>query len=188
MGRDNRLIVLFKEKTYRRKLLWRAGASFLSTRRSKGKNKNRETALRRGRRDAEFTEKKGKAKRCGHRIGGDFCGGRRLRPWLFSVRAGRGGASPSPTVGVESPAGSVERQTVDWKAFGNEGKKPLRLGLIIGIANDPDAAMAKVHELGLPTCQALLRGSLRPDWRGSLTAALDEIRDSGDVGCGWRAG
>lgn len=39
------------------------------------------------------------------------------------------------------------------KAFGNEGKKPLRLGLIIGIGNDPDAALAKVHELGLPTCQ-----------------------------------
>jgi L-ribulose-5-phosphate 3-epimerase len=39
------------------------------------------------------------------------------------------------------------------KAFGNEGKKPLRLGLIIGIGNDPDAAMAKVGELGLPTCQ-----------------------------------
>src|SRR5580692_4884646 len=40
------------------------------------------------------------------------------------------------------------------KAFGNEGKKPLRLGLIIGIGNDPDAALAKVHELGMPTCQA----------------------------------
>src|ERR1700675_3673028 len=40
------------------------------------------------------------------------------------------------------------------KAFGNEGKKPLRLGLIMGIGNDPDAAMAKVRELGLPTCQA----------------------------------
>jgi L-ribulose-5-phosphate 3-epimerase len=39
------------------------------------------------------------------------------------------------------------------KAFGNEGKKALRLGLIIGIGNDPDAALAKVHELGLPTCQ-----------------------------------
>jgi L-ribulose-5-phosphate 3-epimerase len=39
------------------------------------------------------------------------------------------------------------------KAFGNEGKKALRLGLIIGIGNDPDAALAKVHDLGLPTCQ-----------------------------------
>jgi L-ribulose-5-phosphate 3-epimerase len=40
------------------------------------------------------------------------------------------------------------------KAFGNEGKKPLRLGLIIGMGKDPDAALAKVHELALPTCQA----------------------------------
>src|SRR6202521_6373220 len=38
----------------------------------------------------------------------------------------------------------------------NEGKKPLRLGLIIGIGKDPDAAMAKVHDLGLPTCQAFV--------------------------------
>src|SRR5437868_9298398 len=38
----------------------------------------------------------------------------------------------------------------------NEGKKPLRLGLIIGIGKDPDAAMAKVHDLGVPTCQAFV--------------------------------
>src|SRR6266567_3236485 len=38
----------------------------------------------------------------------------------------------------------------------NEGKKPLRLGLILGIGRDPDAAMAKVHELGLPTCQVFV--------------------------------
>lgn len=35
----------------------------------------------------------------------------------------------------------------------NEGKKPLRLGLIIAVGNDPGAAMAKVRELGLPTAQ-----------------------------------
>lgn len=35
----------------------------------------------------------------------------------------------------------------------NEGKKPLRLGLIIALGNDPDSAMAKVHDLGLPTAQ-----------------------------------
>ena len=40
------------------------------------------------------------------------------------------------------------------KAFGNEAKKPLRLGLIIGVEKDPDAALAKVHDLGFPTCQA----------------------------------
>ncbi len=32
-------------------------------------------------------------------------------------------------------------------------KKPLRLGLITGIGKDPEAAIAKVHDLGLPTCQ-----------------------------------
>jgi len=35
----------------------------------------------------------------------------------------------------------------------NEGKKPLRLGLILGIGKDPDAAIAKVHDLGFPSCQ-----------------------------------
>jgi len=32
-------------------------------------------------------------------------------------------------------------------------QKPLRLGLIIGIGRDPEAAIAKVDDLGLPTCQ-----------------------------------
>jgi sugar phosphate isomerase/epimerase len=35
----------------------------------------------------------------------------------------------------------------------NDGKKPLRLGLIIDIGKNPEAAIAKVHDLGLPTCQ-----------------------------------
>ena len=38
----------------------------------------------------------------------------------------------------------------------NEGKKPLRLGLIIGIGKNPDVAMAKVRDLGLPTCQVFV--------------------------------
>ena len=87
------------------------------------------------------------------------------------MRAGREGASPSPTVDLGSSAGSVEEQTVAWKAFGNEGKKPLRLGLIIGIGNDPDAAMAKVHELGLPTCQAYCE-EFPPGLAEKLTTAL----------------
>ncbi|MGH8542813.1 MAG: sugar phosphate isomerase/epimerase family protein [Gammaproteobacteria bacterium] len=32
-------------------------------------------------------------------------------------------------------------------------QKPLRLGLIIAIGNDPEAAIATVHGLGLPSCQ-----------------------------------
>src|SRR5690349_2580637 len=57
------------------------------------------------------------------------------------------------------------------KAFGNEGKKPLRLGLIIGIGKDPDAAIAKVHELGLPTCQAYVE-EFEEGLAGKLTKAL----------------
>jgi L-ribulose-5-phosphate 3-epimerase len=57
------------------------------------------------------------------------------------------------------------------KAFGNEGKKPLRLGLIIGIGNDPDAALARVHALGLPTCQAYCE-EFPAALAGKLTTAL----------------
>src|SRR2546428_13479560 len=32
-------------------------------------------------------------------------------------------------------------------------KQPLRLGLLIGIGKDPEAAIAKVSDLGLPTCK-----------------------------------
>jgi sugar phosphate isomerase/epimerase len=35
----------------------------------------------------------------------------------------------------------------------NQAHKPLRLGLIIGIGNDPAAALAKVRAIGLPTVQ-----------------------------------
>jgi sugar phosphate isomerase/epimerase len=32
--------------------------------------------------------------------------------------------------------------------------KPFRLGIIIGVAKDPEAALKRVHEFGVPTCQA----------------------------------
>ena len=57
----------------------------------------------------------------------------------------------------------------------NEGKKPLRLGLIIGIAGDPDAAMAKVHDLGLPTCQVFLE-VIEAELAGRLRQALDKYQ------------
>lgn len=37
--------------------------------------------------------------------------------------------------------------------MGNEGRKPLRLGAIVDMGRDPEAAVGKVHALGLPTCQ-----------------------------------
>src|SRR5258708_32623026 len=57
----------------------------------------------------------------------------------------------------------------------NEGKKPLRLGLIIAIGKDPDAAMAKVHDLGLPTCQVYVE-DIDPDLGGRLRRALDKYQ------------
>ena len=55
----------------------------------------------------------------------------------------------------------------------NEGKKPFRLGLIIGIGKDPFAAMAKIQELGLSTCQAYV-DELDPELATSLRGALDK--------------
>jgi len=56
------------------------------------------------------------------------------------------------TLGV---AGIGRGQTAPSVAA-NQGRKPLRLGLIIDVGKDPDAAIAKVHDLRLPTCQAFI--------------------------------
>lgn len=76
-----------------------------------------------------------------------------------ALTAGLGPGSVSPLMGGERfgelwHGGAMDSMEAAQKAFGNEGKKPLRLGLIIGIGKDPDTALAKVHDLGLPTCQA----------------------------------
>src|SRR6266849_124328 len=55
----------------------------------------------------------------------------------------------------------------------NEGRKPLRLGLIIGVGEDPDASMAKVHDLRLPTCQAFV-DDFQPGLAERLRHALDK--------------
>lgn len=60
----------------------------------------------------------------------------------------------------------------------NEGKKPLRLGLIIGIGNDPDAAMAKVREFGLPTSQVFVDDP-QADRATRLRQALDKHQIEG---------
>jgi sugar phosphate isomerase/epimerase len=38
-----------------------------------------------------------------------------------------------------------------------QSKPRLRLGIILGISPDPEAAIRRVHELGLPTCQVMPR-------------------------------
>src|SRR5438552_2642151 len=55
----------------------------------------------------------------------------------------------------------------------NGGKKPLRLGLIIGIGKDPDSAMAKVRNLGLPTSQVFI-DEFKMDLVGKLLQALEK--------------
>jgi L-ribulose-5-phosphate 3-epimerase len=57
----------------------------------------------------------------------------------------------------------------------NEGRKPLRLGLILGIGRNPDAAMAKLHELGLPTCQVFV-DQIEPELAGRLRQALNQYK------------
>jgi L-ribulose-5-phosphate 3-epimerase len=52
-------------------------------------------------------------------------------------------------------------------------QKPLRLGLIIGIGNDPDTAIGKVHDLGLPTCQVYVE-DFAPGLAARLVQALDK--------------
>src|SRR5215469_1262699 len=53
----------------------------------------------------------------------------------------------------------------------NEGKKPLRLGLILGVGRDPESAIARLRDLGLPTCQVYLAD---PDLAPRLRSALDK--------------
>jgi L-ribulose-5-phosphate 3-epimerase len=50
--------------------------------------------------------------------------------------------------------------------------KPLRLGLIIGVGKEPEAAISKVRDLGLPTAQILL-DDFEPEMLTRLRKALD---------------
>ncbi len=68
--------------------------------------------------------------------------------------------------------GSPANQTAPVVAS-NEGKKPLRLGLIIAIGKDANSAIAKVRDLGLPTCQVYVDDFDLKD-AASLRQALDQ--------------
>ena len=67
----------------------------------------------------------------------------------------------------------LNRRLTSQTVASDVGKKPLRLGLIIGIGKDPDAAMAKVHDLGLPTCQVFV-DDLELEQVGRLRLALEK--------------
>lgn len=60
-----------------------------------------------------------------------------------------------------------------WRAAAQTGGAKLRLGIILGISPDPDAAIRRVHDLGLPTCQVSPRET-DPTAATKLRAALDK--------------
>jgi len=69
-------------------------------------------------------------------------------------------------------AGGDTAQTASAVAS-NNGRKPMRLGLIINVGEDPDSSLAKVQNLGLPTCQAFV-DDFTSDLAGRLRQALDK--------------
>jgi L-ribulose-5-phosphate 3-epimerase len=55
----------------------------------------------------------------------------------------------------------------------NDGKKALRLGLILGVEPDPDAAMAKLQNLGVATCQVYMEHNFELTFARTLRQSLD---------------
>jgi L-ribulose-5-phosphate 3-epimerase len=83
---------------------------------------------------------------------------------------------------AHSPGGPAPEISSSFAAAGaapggssKASPKPLRLGLIIGIGSDPEAAIRKVHELGLPTCQ-VETGSVAPSLIPRLKGALERYQ------------
>src|ERR1700758_1569428 len=68
------------------------------------------------------------------------------------------------------PASSLQTAPV---VISNEGKKPLRLGLILGVEPDPDAAMAKLQNLGIASCQVYMEHNFEPAFAKTLRQSLD---------------
>jgi L-ribulose-5-phosphate 3-epimerase len=82
---------------------------------------------------------------------------------LSRTAAGSGSASA-----VRAGASAVPRAA-------ETGKKPMRLGLIVGVGKDPDSAIKKVHDLGVPTAQVEV-SSFGPEMVTGLRAALDRYQ------------
>src|SRR6266853_1873468 len=86
-----------------------------------------------------------------------------------AVAALRAGLLPDHVAG-----GGATAQTASAVAS-NNGRKPLRLGLIINVGEDPDSSMAKVQNLGLPTCQVFV-DEIDSVLAGRLRQALDKYQ------------
>jgi len=94
---------------------------------------------------------------------------------FLQTSAGALAASLSPLTAnraAPSPRAANPAQNAP-SVHANRGKRPLRLGLILGIGKDPDVAIAKVQELGLPTCQVYV-DDFEFERAGRLRQALDK--------------
>ena len=85
------------------------------------------------------------------------------------------GAAIKDRVSTNSLAANLTAKQSAPTVPANEGKKPLRLGLILGIGRDPNDAIAKVDDLGLPTCQVFV-DEIDSVLAGRLRQALDKYQ------------
>jgi len=69
--------------------------------------------------------------------------------------------------------GRLTRATLRAAPLPAAAGKPMRLGLIVGIGKDPEAAIKKVHDLGVPTCQVGV-SEFGPEIVSRLRSALDK--------------
>jgi len=84
-----------------------------------------------------------------------------------------GGIAPILGLRADASEASPRSSTIHASAIeANQGKKPLRLSLIVAIENDPDSAMVKVRDLGLPTAQIYV-ADFHPGLDGRLRQALE---------------
>jgi L-ribulose-5-phosphate 3-epimerase len=88
---------------------------------------------------------------------------------LGLVRTAPASGTMAPVYGMGSTSDSKQTAPV---VASNAGKKPLRLGLIIGVEKDPDVTMRKLVDLGL-LCAQLYVDDVDPKNAAALRESLD---------------
>ncbi len=84
------------------------------------------------------------------------------RRQLFQFAAGAAAAAGTGQLFGKATAGVPEQAS----------RKPLRLGLLVKVSDDPEKVMAQVHELGLPTAHVMI-WDFSPAMAARLRGALD---------------
>jgi L-ribulose-5-phosphate 3-epimerase len=95
-----------------------------------------------------------------------------MRPSRRTFLQVSGAALTTELVELHLPSAPTPHSQSAPEIPSNKGKKPLRLGLILGVEPDPEAAMAKLKNLGIPTCQVYLN-NFEPAFAARLRKSLD---------------